>query len=158
MMSTELERIIELSSAIRQSTIKRLELIPLGYENWAVSKNALTVSEIVLHLIEADQWLIEKYSNPLLKSFKAIKDVDHTSSREEYIQLIRDLGDQLDRKIELLKTFTNEKMEEKVFDDRFGGLVTWWWTIVRGNLDHEIHHRGQLSSYIRVLQDNGIIQ
>jgi len=157
-MSIEVERIIEFSSAIRRSTIKRLELIPLGYENWAISKNALSVSEIVLHLMKADEWLIEKYSNPLLKSFKATKDMNHSSSREEYIQSIRDLGEQLDRKIELFKTLTNEKMEEKVFDDRFGGQVAWWWTIVRGNLDHEIHHRGQLSAYIRVLQDNGIIQ
>jgi uncharacterized damage-inducible protein DinB len=157
-MSIEVERIIEFSSAIRRSTIKRLELIPLGYENWAVSKNALTVSEIILHLLKADQWLIEKYSNPLLKSFKAIKDRNYTVSREEYVHLIRDLGNQHDRKIELFKTLTNEKMEEEVFDDRFGGLVTWWWIIVRGNLDHEIHHRGQLSAYVRVLQDNGIIQ
>ncbi|HEV8515472.1 MAG TPA: DinB family protein [Cyclobacteriaceae bacterium] len=156
-MNIEQERIIEFASAVRQSTIKRLELIPPGYENWAVSKNALTVSEIAFHLIEADQWLMEKYANPSLKSFKAEKNKVHISNREEYIQLIRDLTNELDVKIKLFKTLTQKKMEEKVFDDRFGGLVTWWWVIMRGNIDHEIHHRGQLSAYIRVMRDEEII-
>jgi uncharacterized damage-inducible protein DinB len=29
--------------------------------------------------------------------------------------------------------------------------VTIWWIIVRGNLDHETHHRGQLSVYLKPL-------
>ena len=36
-----------------------------------------------------------------------------------------------------------------------GKEVSVWWIIVRGNLDldHEIHHRGQLSSYPRAILD-----
>ena len=36
-----------------------------------------------------------------------------------------------------------------------GQEVSVWWIIVRGNLDldHEIHHRGQLSSYPRAILD-----
>ena len=34
-----------------------------------------------------------------------------------------------------------------------GKEVSVWWIIVRGNLDHEIHHRGQLSSYLRAILD-----
>ena len=26
-----------------------------------------------------------------------------------------------------------------------------WWIIVRGNLDHETHHRGQIAAYLRML-------
>ena len=33
-----------------------------------------------------------------------------------------------------------------------GQEVSVWWIIVRGNLDHEIHHRGQLS-YLRAILD-----
>jgi uncharacterized damage-inducible protein DinB len=38
-------------------------------------------------------------------------------------------------------------------DDRFGGEVTLWWTIVRGNLEHEAHHRGQIAVYLRIVND-----
>jgi uncharacterized damage-inducible protein DinB len=38
-----------------------------------------------------------------------------------------------------------------VFDDRFGCQVSVWWVIVRGNLEHEAQHRGQVASYLRIL-------
>ncbi|HEU5292977.1 MAG TPA: DinB family protein [Cyclobacteriaceae bacterium] len=153
----EPEKIIEFSRAIRQSTIKRLELIPAGFENWAISENALTISEIADHLIEADHWLISKLSDTSLKSFKAAKGKIHVSNREEYIQLIEELKNCLLEKNNFLNDLSEEKLNERIPDERFGGLVTRWWIIVRGNLDHEIHHRGQLSAYVRVLQDKGII-
>ncbi|MBN1682093.1 hypothetical protein JW865_00900 [Candidatus Bathyarchaeota archaeon] len=41
----------------------------------------------------------------------------------------------------------------KIYDSRFNDNVTVWWIIVRGNLDYEIHHRGQLVAYHRILID-----
>jgi len=38
--------------------------------------------------------------------------------------------------------------DREVFDERFGE-TTLWWIVVRGNLDHEIHHRGQIAAYLR---------
>jgi uncharacterized damage-inducible protein DinB len=156
-MDMELEKIIEFAGAVRQSTIKRLELIPTGFENWAISENALTVSEIADHLIEADHWLISKLSDSSLKSFKAAKGKIHVSDRQEYIQLIETLRNCLIEKNNFLSELSQAQLNEQIPDDRFGGLATRWWVIVRGNLDHEVHHRGQLSAYIRVLQDKGII-
>lgn len=156
-MNEEVEKIIEFSIAVRQSSIKRLELIPNGFENWAISDNALTISEIADHLIEADRWLILKLSDSSVKSFKGAKGNTNISNRTEYDLLINELKVLLDKKINFLKEFSQGKLDEKIPDGRFGGLVTRWWVIVRGNLDHEIHHRGQLSAYIRVLQDKGVI-
>jgi uncharacterized damage-inducible protein DinB len=53
-------------------------------------------------------------------------------------------------KISVLETFSSDQLEEKIPDDRFGGEVTKWWVIVRGTIDHEIHHRGQLATYLRM--------
>ena len=41
-------------------------------------------------------------------------------------------------------------------DDRFGGDVSLWWVVVRGNLDHEAHHRGQLATLLRIIEDQGL--
>src|SRR5579872_3809903 len=156
-MHTEMDKIIEFVSAVRLSTIKRLELIPSGFENWAISKNSLTVAEIADHIIEADRWLMKKIADPSVKSFKAAKGKINIANRDEYGKLIDELKIWLDKKKNYLAMLTSERLDEKINDDRFGGFVTLWWVIVRGNLDHEIHHRGQLSSYIRVLQDQGVI-
>ncbi|MFX0090823.1 MAG: hypothetical protein ACFFBD_03590, partial [Candidatus Hodarchaeota archaeon] len=52
----------------------------------------------------------------------------------------------------LLENMLEDQLTEKIFDERFGGPVNVWWIIVRGNLDHEIHHRGQISVYLKVLE------
>jgi len=156
-MNRESEQIIEFMKAVRQSTIKRLELIPGGFENWTISENALTISEIAYHLVEADSWLISKLSTTSLKPFKAEKGKIQITNRDEYVQLISDLRTWLDKKTDYIAAMDADQLEEKIPDDRFGGLVTRWWVIVRGNIDHEIHHRGQLSVYIRVLQDRGLL-
>lgn len=40
-----------------------------------------------------------------------------------------------------------------MFDQRFGGEVSVWWIVMRGNLEHESHHRGQVAAYVRALED-----
>ena len=44
-------------------------------------------------------------------------------------------------------------LSQLVFDSRFNGYVSVLWIVLRGNLDHEVHHGGQLASYLRLLQD-----
>ena len=44
-------------------------------------------------------------------------------------------------------------MKSIIYDDRYNDMVSIEWVILRGNLDHEIHHRGQIAAYLRVLQD-----
>src|SRR5688572_24718963 len=122
-INMESEEIIEFMKAVRQSTIKRLELIPGGFENWLISENSLTISEIAHHLVEADSWLLSKLSTPSLKSFKAEKGKIEISSREEYAQLIRELRTWLDKKTNYIAAMSREKLEEKIPDERFGGLV-----------------------------------
>lgn len=52
---------------------------------------------------------------------------------------------------ERLAEFADAVRKSTIFDKRFGKKVTIWWIIIRGNLDHEIHHRGQLSVYLKLL-------
>jgi uncharacterized damage-inducible protein DinB len=155
-MRSEIENIIDLAKAVRQSSIKRLVLTPQGYENWSISPNALSIAEIVHHLIEADNWLLEKLINPNTQSFKASKGHVQIDTRDSYRLLIAKLEQCLVNKISFLETITPIQLEEKIPDDRFGGNASRWWVIVRGNIDHEIHHRGQLAAYLRVLQDTGL--
>ncbi|MBN1682094.1 hypothetical protein JW865_00905 [Candidatus Bathyarchaeota archaeon] len=45
-------RLAEFSEAVRDSTLKRLIHVPVGLENWKVSRNAMSFSDVSLHLIE----------------------------------------------------------------------------------------------------------
>jgi hypothetical protein len=52
--------LIDFCKTVRDSTLKRLKVVPEGYENWRISKKSLSFAEIAKHLIESDDWTIKK--------------------------------------------------------------------------------------------------
>ena len=153
----EIKLLTEFSRAVRESTLKRLRLVPEGYENWKISSGSLSFAEIAKHIIDLDYWLFEKIKNPELKSIETETAIIKDCGREKFIMLINELEELLEKKIEFINTFDEEKLKIKIFDDRFNSEVSIEWIILRGNLDHEAHHRGQIAAYLRVLKDKNII-
>jgi uncharacterized damage-inducible protein DinB len=151
--SNETTRLADLSVAIRESTLKRLRRVPAGSENWRPSPGALSFGDIAHHLLEADLWLLRKLVEPELGAMTAkageAGDVD-TQGFASLIDRLELSGQVRSGRIEKLAAADLERL---VPDDRFGGDVTLWWVIVRGNLDHEAHHRGQLATYLRIVED-----
>ena len=150
------ELLIDYCKAVRDSTLTRLKIVPEGYENWSISENSLSFAEISSHLIDTDEWLIKKIKNPTIKSIIAKKGSLKDCNREEFNDLIIGLEECLDRKIKLINSLDNVKIKSKIYDDRFNDDVSIEWIILRGNIDHEIHHRGQIAAYLRVLKDKKI--
>ena len=150
-MSNEI--LTDFCKAVRNSTLKRLRVVPEGYENWRISKNALSFAEIAKHLIEIDEWTINKINDPAIESILPEEGSIENCSREKFNDLISALEDSLKKKIKFFSSLDSKKMERKIYDDRYKDMVSIEWVILRGNLDHEIHHRGQIAVYLRVLKD-----
>lgn len=149
--------IADFSQAVRASTIKRLEMIPGGYENWKISENAMSIADIAQHLVDTDTWLFEKLVDHQLEPITGKAGSTSIRRRSEYDAIIDKLGETGETRYRLI--MGDLDLDQLIFDSRFNGEVTALWIILRGNLDHEIHHRGQLTAYIRVLQDShGILQ
>ncbi|MGB5896550.1 MAG: DinB family protein, partial [Ignavibacteriaceae bacterium] len=98
-------------------------------------------------------WTIKKINEPTIKSILPEKGSIENCSKEQFNALILELEKCLDRKIKFIDSLDKEKMENKIYDDRFNDEVSIEWIILRGNIDHEIHHRGQIAVYLRMLID-----
>jgi uncharacterized damage-inducible protein DinB len=147
------ERLAELSRAIRESSLKRLRRVPAGRENWRPSAGALSISEIARHLLAADEWLFAKLGEPTLRGMVARVGDGGDIDRDGYLGALAALAASGERRARLVAGLDDEALDAPIEDDRFGGTVTVWWVVVRGNLDHEAHHRGQLAAYLRALDD-----
>ena len=147
------DELIKFSIAVRESTLKRLKKVPEGYENWKPVENTLTIAEITKHLIDCDYWLFEKISNESLKSTIPETNSYHVNNRKEFEILSDELIITQKQRNRLIENLNSEDFLRKMYDDRFNDMVTIWWIIVRGNLDHEIHHRGQITLYLKLLQE-----
>ena len=150
------EQLAEYAAAVRDSSLKRLRRVPAEYENWRPSKRALSFADLAHHLVAADEWLFAKLDDPTLRGMVAEAGEAGQVSRAEFLALLERLERSGVRRAEILSNLDAANLERKTPDDRFGGEVTVWWLAVRGNLDHEAHHRGQIATYLRILTDQGV--
>jgi uncharacterized damage-inducible protein DinB len=139
----------QLSLAVRESTLKRLRLVPEGRENWRPSTEALSFADIAHHLIECDEWLFRKLTEPNLPSITAKPQQAVVAQRADFDLLVQRLAHLGERRAVFISALSIARLSELLPDDRFSGDVPVWWVIARGNLDHEAHHRGQLATYLR---------
>jgi uncharacterized damage-inducible protein DinB len=151
MTSTESSRLADFSRAVRDSTLKRLQAIPIGFENWQPASATMSVAGTAAHLRDADRWLFEKLKTPDLPSMTAQANASRPPARAAYDELLRELDQLGQQRAALLRQLTSDCLAAVMPDDRFGGTASVWWIIVRGNLDHEIHHRGQLAAYLTLI-------
>ena len=144
-------RLAAFARAVRESTLKRLRRVPSGQENWRIGPGAMSFADLAQHLGDTDEWLFKKMDvktlDPILGYTGAVEIADRADYQALIDRLVR-TGEERGRRLESL---TEDQLDEPIVDARFGGAVSLWWIIVRGNLDHEIHHRGQIAAYLRAL-------
>lgn len=148
---THTEALAQFSLAVRESSVKRLRKTPQGKECVRLRKGGMNIAEIGYHILEADTWLFEKLRNRDLEPMVGRAGFIHDVSAAAFQTLVEDLVSSGRKRSELIKNLSDKQFFEPMSDARFGGETTVWWVIVRGNLDHEIHHRGQLSVHLRHL-------
>ncbi len=146
MAHSEGKRLAEFSRAVRESSLKRLRLVPAGFENWGPLPDAMTFVDLTKHLINSDHWLFELLESGTFVDNQGRRGLVESASRERYRQLLDQLADVGELRASVLEGMTERQLSERISDDRLGGEVTAWWVVVRGNLDHEIHHRGQIAA------------
>jgi uncharacterized damage-inducible protein DinB len=149
---SEGKRIAKFSAAVRESTLKRLRLVPDGSENWRVSPDAMSFADTVQHLIDADEWLFKKFEIKNIDPIRGQSGLIHIENRNQYLALLERLKNIGQRRADMLEKLDESALAELIYDARFGADVAVWWIIVRGNIDHEIHHRGQIAAYLRMLK------
>ena len=112
----------------------------------------MSFADIAQHILDSDLWLFQKLEIRTLRPIQGSAGATHISARQDYLDILDRLEQAGSRRTELIQGLSLEQMDERIVDQRFGGEVSVWWVIVRGNLDHETHHRGQLATYLRVAQ------
>src|SRR6185295_13478357 len=150
MNGAESDTLAAFARAVRESSLKRLRLVPAGRESWRPTPEAMSFADLAHHLIEADEWLFRKLVERALEPMVGHAGEAGDATRDRYMEMLARLEQTGRQRADLIAGLSAEQLAEPIFDRRFGGEVPIWWVIVRGNLDHEIHHRGQIATYLRL--------
>jgi len=110
----------------------------------------MSFAEQALHLIDCDNYLYDRLEG---KNTPPVDGMTHRleiRERSHYESLLAALESSGNQRALILESLTAEDFDRSLVDARFEGEISVWWLIVRGNLDHEIHHRGQVAACLRV--------
>jgi uncharacterized damage-inducible protein DinB len=157
-MSREGERLAAWAEAVRASTLKRLRRVPRGCENWRPDPEAMSFADLALHVARSDAYFFEVID--VIDGRRAEPDVEGVRgpdrSRDEYDALVEDLARLGEERRQRLAALGGSAFDGAVHDPRFGA-TTLWWVVVRGCLDHETHHRGQIAAQLRACLAEGAV-
>ena len=142
----ETERLAALSDAVRESSLKRLRKVPGGQENWRPDPGSMSFADLAQHLLDCDAHLSRSLREGPQPPEHGGVGIAEPQTRNTYDALVDALDLSGAERRELIESI--DDFERCLYDERFGE-TTAWWVVVRGNLDHEIHHRGQVAAYLR---------
>ncbi|MFN8291685.1 MAG: DinB family protein [Chitinophagaceae bacterium] len=133
-------------------TKKMLEKVPLDKKEWKPHEKSMTLGRLATHVAETTRWASDIVK---IDDFDFMKDYSFqpvtAGSTEELLHIFQS---SLDAAISDLSTMSDEDFN-KIWTVRRGDQVMFQTpkkVAVRGwALSHMIHHRGQLSVYLRLL-------
>jgi uncharacterized damage-inducible protein DinB len=118
-------------------------------ENWRATPTAMTFAEQAHHLLACDQYLFDRLEGRDVPPVTGAPSASEDTSTSEFQSSVAALERSGERRAEYLQSMSESDLSKTVLDHRSEGDITVWWLIVRGNLDHEIHHRGQIAAFLR---------
>jgi uncharacterized damage-inducible protein DinB len=132
-------------------TKKMLERVPLDKKDWTPHEKSMTLGRLATHVAEIPHWIsriitIDDFDF-LVQGFSSYA----ASSQEELLTIF---NDKLSKAIIDLGSMDDESFD-KTWTVRRGGTVIYQLkkkvAIRSWGLNHLVHHRGQLSVYLRLL-------
>ena len=132
-------------------TKKMLERVPLEKASWQPHEKSMTLGRLATHVAEIPQWISRVITIDDF-DFLAYGFSRHTAESKE--ELLKIFQEKLDKAIADLNTMQNEDFDKKWTLRRGEHIIleTPKKVAIRGwGYSHFIHHRGQLSLYLRLL-------
>src|SRR5215831_917723 len=85
---TQQQSLAEFSLAVRESSLKRFRAVPAGMENWRITPESMSIADLALHLIYADEWLPRKIADPTIEIITGNPGEVTITQREDYDALV----------------------------------------------------------------------
>lgn len=134
-----------------ENTRKILKLVPEGKNDWRPHEKSFPIGRLAAHVAELPMWLDRALNHPEYDmAAHPLKSITFDTNKE----LIDFFEEKLKNGISILERITDEQLEEPwVFrrgdhiiskDTRYNTIRSWMF-------NHQVHHRAQLSVYLRLL-------
>ena len=147
-----MKELTKFSIAVRDSTLKRLRAVPAGLENWRLDKDSMSIADLAQHIIDCDHALIEAYQTESLRPNLGMAHSVDIKKEDDMQKLLENLEETKNKRAIFIEGLKLEDYLEIIKAERKSGEEQMTLELlIYKMLDHEIHHRGQLSVYLKMI-------
>lgn len=126
------------------TTRKVLAAVPAGQLDFTLGEKGRTAADLMWHIVQSDRWFAEGIAHLKLDAF-----ADEGAPPKTTDEILAEFDRNAPQLLAGVKGLTPEQLATPVsfFDVATLPVVLYagWWT------NHHIHHRGQLSTYLRAM-------
>jgi uncharacterized damage-inducible protein DinB len=143
-MPSRVEDFIKYWDNVRSRTLKVAELVPADKIDWAPAEGAMTFGDLIRHLAVVERWMFVEnvFGRP---SRYASHGRELADGRDAVLSFLRDLHADSMRE---LSTLTDADLDRRATTPGGQSLAVSKW--LRGMVEHEAHHRGQIYLMLRL--------
>ena len=130
-------------------TVDACRLLPPEKWNWKPTEKIFTAGELICHMAHSQRWFAES----VVRANSKWRPDEAAGSINSLEKGLLHLTECHTYAVELYRTLSDAQFEETI--ETPYGFDARRWQLAEGMLDHETHHRGQLHTYLRLLDVEG---
>lgn len=136
----EMANFFENWDRIHKQSVKVMKVAPAEKFDWRPTETAMTLGELVRHLPEAERFLVELTTGKKLSK----QDLSGLKTADEMIEVFDRIHEECKQAVAAM---TEADLDDKV---TLGPNTMPKRVLLHGMCEHEIHHRGQLYTFVRI--------
>ena len=130
---------------VHQRTINVVRAIPRDRVDWQFREGKFTLGDLVRHIAATNRYLFIEVSRGKPSAYTGCGR-EFAASYDEIVQFTERLHGE---DVEILSGFTSDDLQRKCKTLDGASITSWKW--LRSMIEHEIHHRGQIYTYLALL-------
>jgi uncharacterized damage-inducible protein DinB len=130
---------------VHQRTMNVVRSIPPDKVDWGFRAGKFTLGDLVRHIATANRYIFVEVARGGRSAYTGCGR-DLAASYDEIIALSERLHAE---DVEIISSLSREDLNRKCTTPDGASITTWKW--LRSMIEHEVHHRGQIFTYLALL-------
>ncbi|HYL35037.1 MAG TPA: DinB family protein [Bryobacteraceae bacterium] len=130
---------------VHQRTMNVVRSIPPDRVDWEFRPGKFTLGDLVRHIAAANRYIFVEVASGKPSAYSGCGQ-ELGASYDEIVQFIERMHQEC---VEIISGFTPDDLNRKCTTPDGASITTWKW--LRAMIEHEIHHRGQIFTYLALL-------
>ena len=142
---TDIQPFIKYYSKIKQRTIKLFDFIPPDKIEWTYQTGKFTIGDTIRHLANIERYMYAENAQFKESKYKGCG----IAYAEGYASVVEYYKKKHAESLEIFLGLSTEDLQKKCKTPAGIDITLWKW--LRAMVEHEVHHRGQLYTYLGML-------